>query len=70
MQEHKFIEGVDLNLLANPIEGRTYLKAALNTGNERDFLQALHNIMDGLLAAENTASKTFPISAWEDVEIA
>lgn len=58
MQERKSMEKADLSLLANPIQGRIYLKAALDRGDEQDFLQALHNVIDSLVDSEDRSSET------------
>lgn len=49
MEELKSVKEINQNFLTNPAQGQLYLKAALERGNEQDFLQALHNIMDSLL---------------------
>ena len=50
MSEPKFIEQPKSSLLTNPTYGRIYLKTALDKDNERDFMQALHQIVDSLMA--------------------
>ena len=63
MSEPKFIEQPKSSLLTNPTYGRIYLKTALDKDNERDFMQALHQIVDSLMAQESDSSESAsPIS--------
>lgn len=70
MQEYKLIEETGLNLLANPIQGRAYLKAALNQGDEQIFLQTLHEIMDSLLSSEDGEYGLSSFPTWENAKVA
>ncbi|MEL6493966.1 MAG: hypothetical protein AAFQ41_02435 [Cyanobacteria bacterium J06623_7] len=61
MPEGKFTSQADRTSLANPVEGRIYLKAALNKGSEQDLLEALHDIIDSLNDAEDESSEVFSL---------
>lgn len=52
MRECNYFEKVDRSWLVNPEQGRTYLKEALEIGDEQEFLSALHAVMDSLLDSE------------------
>ena len=51
MRERNSFEKVDRSWLANPEQGRAYLKTALEFGDDR-FLSALHAVMDSVIDAE------------------
>lgn len=59
------------SLLANPEQGRAYLKAALETGDEREFLSALHAVMDSVINSEFTSDLEVPVlPTWENIKAA
>jgi len=71
MSECSSFGKVDRGWLANPEQGRAYLKAALKQNDEREFLSALHAIMDSLVDSEfNTNSEASVLPAWENAKIA
>lgn len=52
MSKYNSLSQVDRNYLANPKHGQAYLKAALEMGDEQEFLSALRAVMDSLIDSE------------------
>ena len=70
MYEHHSVE-IDPRLLVNPEHGRAYLKAALEIGDEREFLSALHAVMDSVIDAEYAPdSEVRVLPTWENAKAA
>lgn len=52
MRECNSLKKIDRSSLANPEQGRAYLKAALKLNDEQEFLSALHAVMDSFADSE------------------
>ena len=71
MRECNSLEKANRSLLANPEHGQAYLKAALEVGDEREFLSALRTVMDSMIEAElNHDSAVRVLATWEKAQAA